>query len=170
MIIAPSSHSRAPSRVPSPMSYVRIPDPPLPFAQASPNSSDFHIEHATRTPRRQHSLSMPLPTGYDGEMVYRDHVSQLLAAKNTVFSVSGRIPLDPSQLVLFFRTKVLADLPHLDHLIHLFVEWYNALSGLSDRCRLQHTTCTRRPNRSVPPAPNVRPRFIRRAGIPLLPT
>lgn len=109
MIIAPSSHSRAPSRAASPFSYNRIPDPPLPFMHASSGVGDFQVEHATRTPRRQHSLSMPIaPVGYDEELVYREHVSSLLAAKNTVFSVSGRIPLDPSQLVLFFRTKVLS--------------------------------------------------------------
>ncbi len=103
MIIAPSSHSRASS----PSIYGRVPDPPLPFAYASSSTSDFHIERRTRTPRRQQSLAMPLPpAGFDNELVYRDHVSRLLAAKNTVFSISGRIPLDPSQLVLFFRTKV----------------------------------------------------------------
>lgn len=41
----------------------------------------------------------------DPEFIYRENVSRLIGAKTRPFSVSGRIPLDPSHLVLFFRSK-----------------------------------------------------------------
>lgn len=47
-----------------------------------------------------------LGVGMDGEYTVRDTMAQLIAAKNRITSISGTIPLDASQLVLFFRTKV----------------------------------------------------------------
>ncbi|KAJ7263624.1 hypothetical protein B0H12DRAFT_1012294 [Mycena haematopus] len=47
----------------------------------------------------------PLEPTLDAEFIYREHVSKLIGAKSRPFSVSGRIPLDPSHLVLFFRSK-----------------------------------------------------------------
>ncbi|KAF7293849.1 hypothetical protein HMN09_01180900 [Mycena chlorophos] len=44
--------------------------------------------------------------GYNAEEVYAQNVGRLIAAKTRPFSVSGRIPLDPAHLVLFFRAKV----------------------------------------------------------------
>nr|GAT51333.1 predicted protein [Mycena chlorophos] len=43
--------------------------------------------------------------GYNAEEVYAQNVGRLIAAKTRPFSVSGRIPLDPAHLVLFFRAK-----------------------------------------------------------------
>lgn len=75
----------------------------LPFHR-SPSTSDFQIERATKAVHRR---SMPAPdAAYEDELVLRDSISRLLAAKDRIFSVSGRIPVDTSQLVLFFRSKV----------------------------------------------------------------
>lgn len=51
---------------------------------------------------------MPQPdtTSYREETLFRDHVSALVAAKDLQFAANGRIPVDPAQLVLFFRSKV----------------------------------------------------------------
>jgi hypothetical protein len=38
-------------------------------------------------------------------MMYREHVSALISAKDRQIAVSGRIPVDPAQLSLFFRAK-----------------------------------------------------------------
>ncbi|KAF8212612.1 hypothetical protein K438DRAFT_1565678 [Mycena galopus ATCC 62051] len=47
----------------------------------------------------------PLEPAVDAEFIYREAVSKLMGAKSRPFSISGRIPLDPSHLVLFFRSK-----------------------------------------------------------------
>ncbi|KAJ7764004.1 hypothetical protein DFH07DRAFT_917012 [Mycena maculata] len=69
----------------------------------SPNLT-FQVEHVSRPPSAMANRSPPEPT-YDPEFIYRENVSKLIGAKARPFSVSGRIPLDPSQLVLFFRSK-----------------------------------------------------------------
>lgn len=80
---------------------------PLPFGR-SPSMSDFEVERAPRqspaNPKRQ--LNRRSNVEYDNEQVLRTSVSQLLAATTRPFTVSGRIPLDPAVLVLFFRSKV----------------------------------------------------------------
>lgn len=72
-------------------------------------SSDFQVEHlptsghtspASKARRRRAS------SGHDGEAAYRASVARLMTAKTRPFSVTGRIPIDPSQLTLFFRSKV----------------------------------------------------------------
>jgi hypothetical protein len=79
-------------------------DNALPFNR-SPSTSEFEIEHATPSyPKR--SLVRRSQPDFDGEQVLRTSVSRLIAAKTRSFTVSGRIPLDPSALVLFFRSKV----------------------------------------------------------------
>lgn len=80
---------------------------PLPFGR-SPSISDFEVERAPRSspanPNRK--LTRRSNVEYDNEQVLRASVSQLLAATTRPFTVSGRIPLDPAALVLFFRSKV----------------------------------------------------------------
>jgi len=50
---------------------------------------------------------MPQPDGYNrDELVYRQQVAALIAAKDRQIATTGRIPVGPAQLVLFFRTKV----------------------------------------------------------------
>ncbi|KAJ6493427.1 hypothetical protein C8R45DRAFT_900843 [Mycena sanguinolenta] len=70
----------------------------------SPNVSTFEVEHVSRPPSAMGNRS-PLEPTLDTEFIYREHVSKLIGAKSRPFSVSGRIPLDPSHLVLFFRSK-----------------------------------------------------------------
>jgi hypothetical protein len=43
---------------------------------------------------------------YDSEAAYRASIAMLVAAKARPFAVCGRIPLDPTALILFFRSKV----------------------------------------------------------------
>ncbi|KAF7350584.1 hypothetical protein MSAN_01618400 [Mycena sanguinolenta] len=71
---------------------------------ASPNLATFEVEHVSRPPSAMGNRP-PLESTLDAEFIYRDHVSKLISAKSRPFSVSGRIPLDPSHLVLFFRSK-----------------------------------------------------------------
>jgi hypothetical protein len=51
-------------------------------------------------------MPQPEAVGYREEALLKDHVSALIAAKDDQFAVSGRIPVDPAQFVLFFRSKV----------------------------------------------------------------
>lgn len=79
----------------------------LPFGR-SPSMSDFEVERAPRqspaNPKRQ--LVRRGQSEYDNEHVLRTSVSRLMTAKTRPYTVSGRIPLDPAVLVLFFRSKV----------------------------------------------------------------
>lgn len=76
----------------------------LPFPR---NMSDFEVE----TPVKMHSSPQKIrrrrvSSDYDSEVVYRTRIARLIAAKARPFTVSGRIPVDPSNLTLFFRSKV----------------------------------------------------------------
>ncbi|TCD65304.1 hypothetical protein EIP91_002829 [Steccherinum ochraceum] len=68
--------------------------------------SDFEVEHTLKahgTPpktRRRRTSS-----DYSSEAAYRARVARLLNAKARPFSVCGRIPVDPANLILFFRSK-----------------------------------------------------------------
>ncbi|KAL0945876.1 hypothetical protein HGRIS_012159 [Hohenbuehelia grisea] len=70
----------------------------------SPNLTDFQVERPHPSPSKRASPNIPDP-GYEDEMVYRESVARLLAEKDRPTTVSGRIPVDPSHLVLFFRSK-----------------------------------------------------------------
>lgn len=69
---------------------------------------DFEIERplksATTTPKRPSARRQK--SDYHAEHALRGSVLRLLTAKARPFTTSGRIPLDPSALVLFFRSKV----------------------------------------------------------------
>ena len=106
MLVSPNTMP-TPRMLPSPAlsGISRSSDGQLPL-QRSPSFSDFQVE---RTPKSASAISRksvpPAEQGYD-EFVFRDSVARLLAAASRPFTISGRIPLDPSQLVLFFRSKV----------------------------------------------------------------
>ncbi|EPQ50762.1 hypothetical protein GLOTRDRAFT_66433, partial [Gloeophyllum trabeum ATCC 11539] len=87
---------------PAPRSRHASESPPLPF-ERSPSLSDFEIERPAKTP---HRANRPLrrSSEYDPEQVLRS-VAAVIAAKARPTTVSGRIPVDPAQLVLFFRSK-----------------------------------------------------------------
>ena len=74
----------------------------------SKSQQDFEIERplksATNPPKRPSSRRHK--SDYAAEHALRGSVSRLLIAKARPFTASGRIPLDPSALVLFFRSKV----------------------------------------------------------------
>lgn len=97
--------STSTGRVLSSPSPTRFSDSALPFNK-SPSISDFQIE---RVPKQYPAVSRRGRTevpAYDDEYVFRENVSRLLAAKARAFTISGRIPLDPATLVMFFRSKV----------------------------------------------------------------
>lgn len=69
---------------------------------------DFEIErpHKSATSASKRPSTRRLKSDYAAEHALRGSVSRLLIAKARPFTASGRIPLDPSALVLFFRSKV----------------------------------------------------------------
>ncbi|KAF8179884.1 hypothetical protein BJ912DRAFT_855467 [Pholiota molesta] len=66
----------------------------------------FQVEKRAKSPN-PYGRSAPdqQPVGYRDEALYREQVSALIAAKDSQFAVNGHIPVDPAQLVLFFRVK-----------------------------------------------------------------
>jgi len=68
--------------------------------------TDFQIEKAPKSPGPYGRPGMPQPDGYNrDELIYRQQVSALIAAKDRQIAATGRIPAGPTPLVLFFRTK-----------------------------------------------------------------
>ncbi|KAK0184525.1 hypothetical protein F5146DRAFT_241402 [Armillaria mellea] len=134
MMLSPSSRAPSPSGF-----YGRVGSDGLPYVQSSP-SVDFQIERSFRSPYRPHTVLPVLNhPGYDEELIHRDNISRLLSAKTRVFSISGRIPLDPSQLVLFFRTK--SGITHsLDFPIDVDYNAPPALDVLIAACRPHQTS------------------------------
>ncbi|KAF7297490.1 hypothetical protein MIND_00982800 [Mycena indigotica] len=116
------------------------------LGRASPNLSGatlggggFEVERVSRPPSAMGMGGM-MPGGvgggaaYDPEFVYRENVSKLIAAKTRPFSVSGRIPLDPAHLVLFFRAKT-GTSHSLDFPIDIDYSTPPALDVLISACR-----------------------------------
>ena len=99
--------ARVPSPAISPAMVGRsLYDQPGPF-QSPSGSADFEIERIT-SPRTQ-----PRPplrravSDYTNEALLQTSIANVIAAKARPFAVSGRIPVDPASLTLFFRTKVI---------------------------------------------------------------
>lgn len=68
--------------------------------------SDFEIERGSPLSAYAHASPRRVPSSVDfNEHAMRTHLTSLLAAKSRPFSVSGLIPLDPANLVVFFRSK-----------------------------------------------------------------
>jgi hypothetical protein len=70
--------------------------------------TDFHVERTPKFPAPGIPIArggMPEP-GYTEEMAHRENLANLLVAQQRPSMVSGRIPIDASELVLFFRSKV----------------------------------------------------------------
>jgi hypothetical protein len=84
-------------------------DSSQPYSRTRTKSQpDFEIE---RTPKFANGFSKRpsarrLKSDYSAEHALRASVSRLIAARGRPFTASGRIPLDPTALVLFFRSKV----------------------------------------------------------------
>jgi len=101
---------------------------------------DFEIERplksATNVPKRPSARR--LKSDYSAEHALRTSVSRFLAARSRPFTASGRIPLDPSALVLFFRSK--SGITHsLDFPIDVDYDTPPALDVLIAACRPHQT-------------------------------
>ncbi|KAG6873393.1 hypothetical protein C0995_016203 [Termitomyces sp. Mi166 len=95
-------HSRAASQAPLPIHTTSYgPDPLL--SSKSPSSQGFEIERVPKSSIRR-SIPYDVP-GYENNPEFRDYVLQLLEATNAPFTVSGRLKLQSTQLILFFRAK-----------------------------------------------------------------
>ena len=72
------------------------------------STADFQIEKPPKSPSPYGRPGMPQADPYnrDEQMMYRQQVAALIAAKDQQIAATGRIPAGPAQLVLFFRTKV----------------------------------------------------------------
>lgn len=107
----------------------------LPFPR---NMSDFEVEHtptkAAFSPGKQRRRRQS--SDYDSETAFRASVAMLLAAKARPFSVCGRIPVDPTALILFFRSK--SGITHsLDFPIDVDYDLPPSLDVLIGACRPQ---------------------------------
>lgn len=78
----------------------------LPFRTSS--IPDFQVERSMKSlsSRKQAARTQRLSEVDRDDAVLRDHVARLFEAKHRPFTTGGCIPMDPSQLVLFFRSKV----------------------------------------------------------------
>ncbi|KAF7297758.1 hypothetical protein MKEN_01399500 [Mycena kentingensis (nom. inval.)] len=105
----------------------------------SPNpQGGFEVERVSRPPSAMGMMpNPPMGGSYDPEFVYRENVSKLIAAKTRPVSVSGRIPLDPSHLVLFFRAKT-GTSHSLDFPIDIDYSTPPALDVLVAACKRHH--------------------------------
>lgn len=65
---------------------------------------DFEIERSPRSGYGRSKIQMPSPSDVN-EHALHTHFPILVAAKSRPFSLSGLIPIDPANLVLFFRSK-----------------------------------------------------------------
>ncbi|KAG6380431.1 hypothetical protein JVT61DRAFT_8565 [Boletus reticuloceps] len=105
------------------------------------SQTDFEIERplkgATNSPSKRPS-SRRVKSDYAAEHALRGSVSRLLSAKARPFTTCGRIPLDPSALVLFFRSK--SGITHsLDFPIDVDYDTPPALDVLLAACRPHQT-------------------------------
>ncbi|KAJ4490907.1 hypothetical protein J3R30DRAFT_3426911 [Lentinula aciculospora] len=128
------------SRAPSPSGFSRVSgvSDGLPFRSSA--LSDFQVERSAKSPpsSARRRTMMPMPQ-VDDEFAYREAVSKLLAARLRLSTISGLIPMDSSQLVLFFRTK--SGITHsLDFPIDVDLNSPPALDVLIAACRPHQTS------------------------------
>ncbi|KAL1730798.1 hypothetical protein EV714DRAFT_236545 [Schizophyllum commune] len=134
MRMSPSAY--APSPAPT---YIRQLDGgnTLPFR--APSGSEFQVERPQRHSRRSMAPQEPVAQFGQDDGVFREDISALLAAKSRPFSVSGRIPIDPVQMQLFFRSA--SGITHsLDFPIDVDYDSPPALDVLIAACRPHQTS------------------------------
>ena len=107
---------------------------PMPFQSPS---GDFEVERVTNV----RGARPPLRRGvsdYASDALLQTSIANVIAAKARPFVVTGRIPVEPATLTLFFRSKVSGFLMSSDtpSLIKRSSEWNHALPRFPDRCRL----------------------------------
>ncbi|KAG6336174.1 hypothetical protein ID866_2912 [Astraeus odoratus] len=101
---------------------------------------DFEIERPLKSANggSKRPAMRRLQSDYSAENALRTSVSRMIAAKARSFTASGHIPLDPSALVLFFRSK--SGITHsLDFPIDVDYDTPPALDVLIAACR-PHST------------------------------
>ena len=85
----------------------RYPDLPVPRTQSL---SEFEVEHTMSPGKPMHPVSKPRRRGsdpdYDPQAAYRAAIASIVSSKARPFTISGRVPMDPTNLTLFFRSKV----------------------------------------------------------------
>ncbi|TFY79753.1 hypothetical protein EWM64_g4257, partial [Hericium alpestre] len=111
----------------------------LPFTRSP--SADFEIEHVpSYSPGKSGRPAMRRGmSDYTSEDILQASVAKVIAAKARPFSVSGRIPVDPTNLTLFFRTK--SGITHsLDFPIDVDYDTPPALDVLIAACRPHEST------------------------------
>jgi len=130
----PAVPPRVPSPAVSPALGVRnLYEPPIGFQNPNSNA-DFEIEPVT-SPRGQQNRPLIRRAVSDYTNVdLQASIANVIAAKAHPFSVSGRIPIDPATLTLFFRTK--SGITHsLDFPIDVDYDTPPALDVLIAACR-----------------------------------
>ncbi|KAK7678715.1 hypothetical protein QCA50_018297 [Cerrena zonata] len=97
--------------------------------------SDFEVETPVKMHSSPHKIRRRrLSSDYDSEVAYRNRIARLIAAKARPFTVSGRIPVDPANLTLFFRSK--SGITHsLDFPVDIDEDMPPALDVLISSCR-----------------------------------
>ncbi|KAI0318665.1 hypothetical protein OF83DRAFT_1056438 [Amylostereum chailletii] len=77
-----------------------------PYSRSPRNSMNFEVEHAPLSPKpARPGLRRGMSEYAAHESVLHSSIARIVAAKSRPFAVSGRIPVDPAHLNLFFRTK-----------------------------------------------------------------
>ncbi|KAI0043047.1 hypothetical protein FA95DRAFT_1609701 [Auriscalpium vulgare] len=123
----------SPGMIPSPALPGRAPYDPSRVYNYSP-ASDFEIEHGSSPGRASRQLGRPGAPVYTDETLLQDSIAKIISAKARPFTVSGRIPIDPAHLTLFFRTK--SGITHsLDFPIDVDYDTPPALDVLISSCR-----------------------------------
>lgn len=95
---------------PSPPRINRSSEDGSPYTYKAASLTDFHVERPLKyasapTPHMRANMAMPGEPGFSEEMMQRENIGRLLVAHQRPSIVSGRIPVDSSELVLFFRSK-----------------------------------------------------------------
>lgn len=139
--------SMLPPFSPGPMTVGMIPSPavspptvgrnlyeqPMPFQ--SPDG-DFEIERGANVRGTPRPTLRRAVSDYASDALLQTSIANVIAAKARPFVVTGRIPVDPATLTLFFRSKVSGFLMSSDtpSLIKRSSEWNHALPRFPDRC------------------------------------
>ncbi|KAH9000653.1 hypothetical protein EDB86DRAFT_2827946 [Lactarius hatsudake] len=97
-------------------------------------SVDFEIEHVSSPRTQPRPLMRRGVSDYTNESLLQTSIATVIAAKARSFAISGRIPVDPATLTLFFRTK--SGITHsLDFPIDVDYDTPPALDVLIAACR-----------------------------------
>ncbi|PPQ65922.1 hypothetical protein CVT24_011255 [Panaeolus cyanescens] len=122
--------------MPRPRSRAASPAPPaVTMPGATAPVGGFQVEKRAKSPNPYGRPAMPQAGDpYRDDAVYQERVATFLLAKDEQFAVAGRIPVDPTQLAVFFRTK--SGITHtLDFPIDVSYNNPPALDVLIESCR-----------------------------------